>query len=150
MKIYFSGKSKNEICYILDWLKVTNKNDKGETVELTLDVFGEYIHGMKDNYFNTICKVEMRPWVECNINTNEEIDLYQLNADDVDEKYSSDKILQLIQSSNEYRVGIYPVDKEELDIAVGDEVTECRLEMNFKHHDKCVNLELDCEAELNI
>lgn len=113
MRLYLNAKSKNNIGYTPDWLKVTYTNEKGEDIELTLD-----IQGFTDYHtdgLNCRTKGELLPWTTYDLETGEEVDLSKI--ENIEEIYSVEELLNIIQNGDDHVIGIFPADTSEKGIA---------------------------------
>ena len=135
MRLYLSAKSKLNIGYTPDWLKVTYEQD-GKDFELTLDLQGttDYSPGTLDCRF----KGEVIPWVLYDLETGDETDLDSLSDEEIERILPDKKIAEIICNSSNYDIGIYPVcDTDEVfSWAEDDELTDC---------DGCVEIYIDEE-----
>lgn len=144
MRLYLNAKSKNNIGYTPDWLKVTYTNEKGEDIELTLD-----IQGFTDYHTDCLnCRVkgELLPWTTCDLETGEEVDLSKIEG--VELLYPIEKLINIIENSDEYIIGIFPADTSEDGIAAAeeDEVEDGEAELIFGEY----IIDFKFETELNI
>ena len=118
MRLYLNAKSKNKIGYTPDWLKVTYTNEKGEDIELTLD-----IQGFTDYHTDGLhCRVkgELLPWTTYDLETGEEVDLSTI--ENIEDVYSIDYLLDILENGMNHTIGIFPADTSEEGIAVAEEV----------------------------
>ena len=144
MRLYLGAKSKNGIGYTPDWLKVTYTNKKGEDIELTLDIQG-WIDFQTDGLYCRV-KGELLPWTTCDLETGDEVDLSEI--ENIEEIYSVDELLNIIQSGRDHRIGIFPVDTSDDGIAAAeeDEVENGEAELMWGERE----IGFKFETELNI
>lgn len=144
MRLYLSAKSKNNIGYTPDWLKVIYTNEKGEDIELTLD-----IQGLTDYHTDGLyCRVkgELLPWTTYDLETGDEVDLSKI--EDIEEIYSVEELLNIIQNGSDHRIGIFPADISEEGIAAAEEDKVDNGEAELMWGDRTVSFKF--ETELNI
>lgn len=110
MKIYLNAKSKNDITYTPDWIKISYKHNN-QNMLLTLDIQGE-IDYSKGGLFCR-CKTEIHPWLLENLDDGTEIDLAILSADEINRIISIEELYEIIKNGNNFFVGIYPAVIEE-------------------------------------
>lgn len=151
MKISITGKTKQGVAYILDWIQLTYQNEEGQTIELTLDVLGELGIGTAYSFQNSIesniyCKTPLNPWTEYNLENDVEKNLYELSDDEVSQLYPYEKLINIIKNSKEAIIGLYPLHLEDFGKAKEDVITDCKIYFN----EPDLDLTLKCEAELNI
>jgi hypothetical protein len=118
MRLYLNAKSKNKIGYTPDWLKVTYTNEKGEDIELTLD-----IQGFTDYHTDGLScrtKGELLPWTTYDLETGEETDLSAI--ENIEEIYSVDYLLDIIEHGDNHIIGIFPADTSEEGIEAAEDV----------------------------
>ena len=118
MRLYLNAKSKNKIGYTPDWLKVTYTNEKGEDIELTLD-----IQGFTDYHtdgLNCRTKGELLPWTTYDLETGEETDLSAI--ENIEEIYSVDYLLDIIENGDDHIIGVFPADTSEEGIEAAEDV----------------------------
>ena len=154
MRLYLSAESQNKVGYTPDWLKVSFY-ENGERMELTLDIQGDIDY---DKYcLSCRCKGELIPWVLYNCETGDEIDLYSLKDERVEDIFPDERVAKIICESEDYEIGIYPVtngdcdDKEIFKSAEEDSVSNCKgsFEM-FIDDEKYYQKDFEFETELNI
>lgn len=151
MRMSVTGKTKQRIAYILDWIQLTYKNEKGHTIELTLDILGEASTGepypsQNGIEFNCYCKTPLNPWTEHNIENDVEKNLYELSEDEISKLYPYEKLINIIKNSTDTVIGLYPWNDEDIEKAKEDIITDCQV--YFDEPD--LDLTLKCEAEINI
>ena len=108
MILYLTAKSKEQISYTPDWIKVSYKEDE-INYELTLDIQGSIDYD-KDT-LNCRCKGVLVPWVLYDLETGEETDLLSpelLSKGVIYEKFNNAKIIEIFKEGYEFRVGAYP------------------------------------------
>ena len=118
MRLYLNAKSKNNIGYTPDWLKVTYTNEKGEDIELTLD-----IQGFTDYHtdgLNCRTKGELLPWTTYDLETGEETDLSSI--ENIEEIYSVDYLIDIIENGDDHIIGVFPADTSEEGIEAAEDV----------------------------
>jgi len=120
MRLYLNAKSKNNIGYTPDWLKVSYVEDR-QNFELTLDIHGDIDYD--PNSLDCRCKGDLIPWVLYNNTNGSEIDLYDLSEEEVDEMFPIKRIAELLQMGTEFIVGIYPVNDSEENLKLCNEDT---------------------------
>jgi len=120
MRLYLNAKSKNNIGYTPDWLKVSYVEDR-QNFELTLDIHGDIDYD--PNSLDCRCKGELILWVLYNNTNGSEIDLYDLSEEEVDEMFPIKRIAELLQMGTEFIVGIYPVNDSEENLKLCNEDT---------------------------
>lgn len=146
MRLYLDAKSKNNVGYTPDWLKVEFEKD-GEVCSLVLDIQGD------DDYDNTrlSCRVkgELIPWVLWN-EDGDEINLYEWSQEDVDAMFSDEQVAQIICNSEYFEIGIYPTD-DNFEKAEDDILSECNgLVEIYIDEDHYYSKEFEFETELNL
>lgn len=150
MRLYLSAKSKLNIGYTPDWLKVTYEQD-GKDFELTLDIQGEI--GYSPDSLDCRCKGELIPWVLYDLDTGDETDLYSLSNEEVESIFPDIKIAEILCNNDNYNIGIYPVcDTDEVfSWAENDDLTDCEgsLEMYIDEEHQYAK-DFVFETELNI
>ena len=151
MRMSVTGKTKQGIAYILDWIQLTYQNEDGYTIELTLDVLGEASTGepyasQNGIEFNCYCKTPLNPWTEHNIEDDIEKDLYELSEDEISKLYPYEKLINIIKNSKETIIGLYPWHDEDTEKAKEDVITDCQI--FFDEPD--LDITLKCKAEINI
>ena len=150
MRLYLSAKSKLNIGYTPDWLKVTYEQD-GKDFELTLDLQGitDYSSDTLDCRF----KGELIPWVLYDLETGDEVDLYSQSDEFITMFFPDKKIAEIIYNSENYDIGIYPIcDTDEgFALAADDRLTECEgsFEMYIDEEHQYAK-DFKFETELNI
>ena len=124
MRLYLEAKSKNDVGYTPDWLKVSYQ-ENGQDIELTLDIRGEIDYN--PHTLSCRCKGDLIPWVLWNCETGEEIDLSSLPEEEVEVILPNKRIAEIICDSDTYEIGIYPVNDndETFELAKEDELTGC-------------------------
>ena len=118
MRLYLNATSKNKIGYTPDWLKVTYTNEKGEDIELTLD-----IQGFTDYHtdgLNCRTKGELLPWTTYDLETGEETDLSKI--ENIEWLYSVEELLNIIENGMNHIIGVFPADTSEEGIAAAEAV----------------------------
>lgn len=153
MRLYLEAESKNKVGYTPDWLKVSFY-ENGEQMELTLDIQGDI--GYDTECLSCRCKGDLIPWVLYNCESGDEIDLYSMTDQQIEEMFPDERVAKIICEGSDHRIGIYPVtngdddDEEIFAIAEDDDVSDGKghLEMfvNGEHYHK----EFEFETELNI
>lgn len=150
MRLYLDADSKNNIGYTPDWLKVRYFED-GNEMELTLDIRGE-ISYQKDR-LHCRCKGDLTPWVLWNCETGEEIDLSSIDEEEVEEMFPDKRIAEIINNSNTFEIGVYPVDdsSEAFELAEDDKLTNCEAFFEiYVDKDNYYEKEFKFDAELNV
>jgi hypothetical protein len=144
MRLYLNAKSKNKIGYTPDWLKVTYTNEKGEDIELTLDIQG--FTDYHTDCLNCRTKGELVPWITYDLETGEETELHEIA--NIEMLYPEDRLLDIIENGMNHRVGIFPADTSEEGIAEAekDEVEYGEAELMWG--ERTVNFTFD--TELNV
>lgn len=118
MRLYLNAKSKNKIGYTPDWLKVTYTNEKGEDIELTLDIQG--FTDYHTDCLNCRTKGELLPWVTYDLETGEETELHGI--ENIEMLYPEDRLLDIIENGMNHTIGVFPADTSEEGIAAAEEV----------------------------
>ena len=116
MRLSLNAESKNKVGYTPDWLRVSF-DANGHRMELTLDIQGEI--GYDEHTLYCSCKGDLIPWVLCDCETGDEVDLYSLTDEQVEDMFADERIAKIICDSEDYEIGIYPVtyldcDEEEI------------------------------------
>lgn len=106
MRLYLDSKSEKKLGYTPDWIKIFYFNEKGEEMELTLDIRGEI--GYEIDGLDCRVKGEFVPWVLINCETGEEID-FEANEEAAAE-FTDERVFELFKASKNYTLGVYPVD----------------------------------------
>lgn len=150
MRLYLYGKSKYNIGYTPDWLKVYYYEEDGQMFELVLDIQGS-IDYVKDS-LNCRCKGDLIPWVLWNCETGDEIDLYELSEEEIEIKFPDKRIAEIICNSDTFEVGIYPVNDDVYEEAMTDVLTDCegKFEMYIGEEDLDYEKEFKFDVELNL
>lgn len=106
MRLYLEAESKNKVGYTPDWLRVSYYKN-GDRMELTLDIQGEvnYI----DKCLSCRCKGYLIPWGLYNCESGDEIDLYSLSDEQIEDILPHAEVARIICESEDYEIGIYPV-----------------------------------------
>ena len=148
MNLTIKGNTEKGIRYVPDWLKLTFKNDKHEIIELTLDVQGYIEIGKPDNknQFAIRCKVDLIPWIERNIDTDEEKDYSDIIYDDAVALYPEERLVKIIRQSTEHIVGLYPFEADDFKESENDVITDCTLTLEINRSEVVFN----CYSVLNI
>lgn len=151
MRMSVTGKTKQGIAYLLDWIQLTYKNEEGHIVELTLDILGEVSIGepypsQNGIEFNCYCKTPLNPWTEHNIENDVEKDLYEMPEDELSKLYPYEKLINIIKNSTDTFIGLYPWNDEDIEKAKEDVITDCQV--YFDEPD--LDITLKCKAEINI
>ena len=149
MRLYLDAKSKNNIGYTPDWLKVTYE-ENGERLDLTLDIQGEI--GYDPKCLSCRCKGDLIPWVLWNCETGDEIDLSSMDEDEVEAILPYKRVAEIVCNSDSYEIGIYPVkdNDETFKLAEEDKLSDCKgyVEIHVDGDDYTKEFEFD--IELNI
>lgn len=150
MRLYLSAESKQNIGYTPDWLKVDYNKD-GKNFTLTLDIQGEIDYD--PHALSCRCKGELIPWVLYDLDEGDEINLYEMSEEEVDELLPDTTVAEIINNSETYEIGIYPVDDsdEVFELAEEDVLTNCEgcFEM-YIDEDNHYNIDFKFDTELNI
>ena len=154
MRLYLNAESKNKVGYTPDWLRVSFYKN-GERMELTLDIQGDI--GYDEDCLSCRCKGDLIPWVLCNCESGDEIDLYSLADKEIDYMFPDERIARIICESEDYEIGIYPVtngdrdDKEIFKRAEEDTVSNCKCSFEmFIDDENYYQKDFEFETELNI
>lgn len=151
MRLYLYAKSKYNIGYTPDWLKVYYYEEDGQMFELVFDIQGS-IDYVKDS-LSCRCKGDLIPWVLWNCATGDEINLYDLSNEEIEAKFPDKKIAEIICNSDTFEVGIYPVgdDDEVFELAEKDKLSNCKgtFEM-YINEDHYYEKEFEFDVELNL
>jgi len=107
MKLYLSAKSKNNVGYTPDWLKVVYEED-GQDLELTLDIRGDIDYD--PNTLNCRCKGDLIPWVLYNCDDGDEIILEDMDEDEINEMFPLKRIVEILHTGTYFRLGVFPVN----------------------------------------
>ena len=144
MRLYLNAESKNKVGYVPDWLKVSYEN-----FELTLDIRG-YIDYDSDN-LNCRCKGKLIPWVLYNLENGNEINLYDLSVKEVDEMFPINRIVEILQTGTNFRIGVYPVDNsnENMKLSEKDILINCTGQLEIYDGVKEHRIDFEFEAEYN-
>ena len=149
MRLYLNAESKKCFGYTPDWLKV-NYAEKGKELELTLDIQGD-IDYSRDS-LRCRCKGDLVPWVLYDYEDGNEIDLSSMSQEEVDELFPISKIIELFRTGTNFRVGVYPVEGGEIDLALAEDDTFGKGEGLCEIYDGENDYikEFEFEVELNI
>lgn len=123
MKLYLTAISKNGIGYIPDWLKVNYKENE-QDLELTLDIQGDIDYST--DCLNCRCKGDLIPWVLYNQINGEEINLYDLSKEEIDKMFSIKKIIEILQTGANFKIGISLINEEDLELIEDDILLDCK------------------------
>lgn len=118
MRLYLNAKSKDGIGYTPDWLQVRFDN-----YELTLDIQGSIDYDKKT--LSCRCKGELIPWTLLNLETGDEVDLWELPKDKVEEMFPEKRIAEIVCDSKDYKIGVYPIDDDVFEEALFDTLSDC-------------------------
>ena len=149
MKLYLDAKSKNNIGYTPDWLKI-DYEENGIAYTLTLDLRGEIDYDKKT--LSCRYKGALIPWtLYCN-ETGDELIFSEMEDYKAESIMPVEKILSIIENGTNYVVGIYPMNdsKKMCKLAESDELTECSGLICISSDDKDLEKEFIFETELNI
>lgn len=150
MRLYLDAKSKNNIGYTPDWLKVSYEKD-GQPMVLTLDIQGDIDYS--PNTLSCRCKGDLIPWVLYDCETGDEIDLSTLSEEEIEDMFPNAKIAEIICSNDVCEIGIYPVNDndETFELAEEDTLSNCegRIEM-YVDENNYFTKDFEFEVELNI
>ena len=133
------GESKKQIGYTPDWLKVSFR-ERGQDYEITFDIRGE-ISYIPDG-LNCRCKGEIVPWVLYNEETGEEI-----NYEENNKVLSEEEMKCILQKGTYFRLGVFPVDKNDVENAEDDVFTNGICEIRDTGMELRINLD---EIEVNL
>ena len=153
MRLYLEAESKNRVGYTPDWLKVTFY-ENGKQMELTLDIQGDI--GYDDKCLSCRCKGDLIPWVLYDCESGEEVDLYSMTDEQIEEIFPDERVAKIICEGSDHRIGIYPVTNEDCDdeeifnIAENDEVGDGKGSFEMFVDDEYYHKEFEFETELNI
>lgn len=147
MRLYLDAKSKNNIGYTPDWLKIDY--EENETVyTLTLDLQGDIDYN--EDTLSCRYKGDLIPWVLNDNETGDEYNLYGMDDDTLEFFMPVEKIISIIENGSNYVVGIYPVFEKDLDLAEDDELSDCCGSISIYYDGKEIAKEFVFETELNI
>lgn len=149
MRLYLEAKSREQITYIPDWIRVhTCEND--QDLEITFDIHGECAY-MK-YALNSYCKGDLVPWELINKDTGENTNLWDLESEEIDSMFPITRIAKLFEHSDYYEVGVYPVNADDstLKSAEEDVLTECKGSFEIYCGEETIAKEFIFETELNI
>lgn len=149
MRLYLSGDSKNQLGYTADWIKFDFKED-GKDCTLTLDLMGET--DFDPDNLSLRFKGDVTPWVfECWEDDIDE-DLSELDEDELVERFSIKRVIDIIKKAYLFRVGLYPANDEDEVIkkAEQDEITDCTGRIEIWCNDELFERDFEFEYELNI
>ena len=153
MRLYLNAKSKNNVGYTPDWLKVTFY-ENGKQMELTLDIQGDI--GYDDKRLSCRCKGDLIPWVLYDCESGDEVDLYSMTDEQIEKIFSDERIARIICEGSDYRIGIFPVtngdcdDEEIFKMAEDDDVSGGKGSFEMFANDEHYHKEFEFETELNI
>ena len=153
MRLYLRGNSKNEIGYVPDWIKIYYEEGNRE-YELVLDIQGSIDYS--DTKLDCRCKGDLIPWVLWDFETGEEIDLYELSEEEIEERFPDKVIAKSFTKSHGFTVGVYPMcpcDMDEHDLfelAGKDKITECEGYFECYVDDEFYEVNFVFDTELNI
>ena len=147
MRLYLDAKSKNNVGYTPDWIKVSFE-ENGVLYDLVLDIQGT------TDYNNTClscrCKGELIPWVLWNYETGDEINLYELAEEEVYSKFPDEKIAKIICDNEDFEIGIYPTGDDNFEKAKDDILSECNGLIEIYVDDHLYEKEFTFATELNL
>ena len=147
MRLYLKAESKNKIGYTPDFIQVSY--EENETVyELDFDIQG-WVDYDNDG-LDCRCKGELTPWVLRNVDTDEEINLYELETEEYEEMFPTKRIAEIFENGFEFLVGIYPVNDETFED--NDTVSEGtgKIELYFEDEDRYYSKEFSFDTETSI
>ena len=147
MRLYLDAKSKNNIGYTPDWIKI-DYEENGTLYTLTLDLQGDIDYN-KDT-LSCRYKGDLIPWVLNNNETGDEYNLYGMDDDTLEFFMPVEKIISIIENGSNYVVGIYPVFEKDLYLAEDDELSDCYGSISIYYDGKEIAKEFVFETELNI
>ncbi len=146
MRLYLVAKSKNNVGYTPDWIKVQFEED-GKAYELVLDIQGETCYD--NTCLSCRSKGELIPWSFWSEDGGD-IDLYEWPEEEVEAMFSDQKVAEIICSSYHFEVGVYPTD-DNFEKAEHDVLSECNgsieIYIDEEHH---YFKEFEFETELNV
>ena len=150
MRLYLSAKSKQNIGYTPDWLRVQFSQD-GKEFELTLDIQG--VIDYSPDTLSCRCKGELIPWVLYDLDTGDETNLSTLSIEELESVWPDKKIAEIVCNSHTYEIGIYPVsdNDETFELAEKDILTNCEgcFEMYVDENNQyTVDFEFDTEVNI--
>ena len=150
MRLYLSADSKQKIGYTPDWLKVQfTENEKD--FELVLDIQGS-IDYSKDGLYCRV-KGELVHWVLRDLDEGDETDLSMMSDEELLSVWPNKTLTEIINNSEYYEIGIYPVndDEETIELAKEDILTNCQgqIEM-YIDEENYFTKDFEFETELNI
>lgn len=146
MRLYLNAKSKNNIGYIPDWLKVDYEENE-QKLELTLDIQGDIDYDT--DCLNCRCKGDLIPWVLYDLVNGDEIDLYDLSKEEADKKFPIKKIAEILQTGTNFKIGVYPVNDNEENLKLVDEdflnscIGICEIYDGENEHKICFEFEIE-------
>ena len=148
MRLYLDAESKNNIGYTPDWIKVSYK-ENGQDYELTLDIQAWIDYN--NECLSCRCKGDLIPWVLWNCATSEETDLSSLSEEELDIRFPSKRIAEIVCNNDTFEVGIYPTDNENFDLAESDVLSQCEgsFEM-YVDENHYYQKDFEFEIELNL
>lgn len=153
MRLYLEAKSKNNVGYTPDWLRV-GFDENCVRMELTLDIQGEIDYD--ENCLSCRCKGDLIPWVLQNCESGEEVDLYSMTDEQIEKMFPDEKVAKIICGSKYYEIGIYPVtngdcdDEEVFEKAKNDYVSGGKGSFEMFVDGENYYMEFKFETELNI
>ena len=149
MRLYLNARSKNNIGYVPDWLKVCYK-ENGQELELALDIQGEISY--EKNGLDCRCKGDLVPWTLFNMENGEEINYDEMSEEEVDKLLPIKKIADILQTGTDFRIGIYPADCSHCNVwesAKEDVLSDCKGTCMLYDGENEYEINFVFEAELN-
>ena len=150
MRLYLNADSKQKIGYTPDWLKV-GFTENGTDFDLVLDIQGDIDYSNDE----LCCRVkgDLIPWVLRDLDEGDETDLSTLPEEELASVWPDKTLVEIINSSAYYEIGIYPVsdDEETIKLAKEDILTNCQgqIEM-YIDEENYFTKDFEFETELNI
>lgn len=146
MRLYLNAESKNKIGYTPDWLKVSYKENE-QNMELTLDIQGEIDYDT--DCLSCRCKGDLIPWVLNNCENGDEIDLYDMPTEKVDEMFPIKKIAEILQGGTNFVIGVYPPNDRHLESAGEDILSNCTGLCELYDGENDYKIRFEFETEFN-
>ena len=147
MRLYLDAKSKNNIGYTPDWIKI-DYEENGTLYTLTLDLQGDIDYN--EDTLSCRYKGDLVPWTIYDNETGDEYNLSEMDEDDLEFFMPVEKIISIIENGSDYVIGIYPVFEKDFELAEDDKLTDCNGSISVYYDRKEIAKEFVFETELNI
>ena len=147
MRLYLDAKSKNNIGYTPDWIKI-DYEENGTLYTLTLDLQGDIDYN--EDTLSCRYKGGLIPWTLYDNETGNEYDLSEMDEDELESIMPFEKIISIIENGSNYVVGIFPVFEKDFYLVEYDALSDCHGSISIYHDGKEITKEFVFETEVNV